>query len=399
MNKKTTDLPEPGDPIPDLFFRLIANFTYDWESWVSSDGRLLWVNDAVTRFTGYTPDECLAMTRYPLPLISREDRRRLLDRMQEAQAGITANNIEFYCQHRNGSKRWAAVSWQPMRSDDGRPLGYRASVRDIEDKRLMREQLRRHNEQLEQLVEERTAEIAKLQEQQLKIEKLAAMGELSAGVAHEINNPLAGIRNAFALLRRNLPENIKHYDKLELIDREIERISGITHQMYQLYRPSGQSATKFSIVKLVSEAISLSMPLARKRKVDIEYQLKAAEATPTLGSEEVCLREPDLKQVLLNLIRNAIQASQAGQQVLISSRLTINALYLTVKDHGHGIHQDHMDKIFRPFFSTKTEVVGQGMGLGLSVSRSIVEAMDGTIEVISEPGIGTEFSIRLPRLR
>ncbi|MCO8120898.1 ATP-binding protein [Stieleria sp. TO1_6] len=411
--KHTSDsTPQRGEPIPEHFFRLISDFTYDWESWLSCDGEVLWVNQAVARFTGYTPEECLTMDDYPIPLVAPEDRSRIARCVDEGSGGSTANNVEFRALHRDGSQCWCAVSWQPMIDASGQSLGFRASVRDISEKKQMREQLYLHNEHLEQLVQERTVRIANLEQHRLKMEKLAALGELAAGVAHEINNPLAGIRNAFALFKRNLPKQAKHYDKLELIDNEIERISGITHQMYQLYRPSQQRASTFSLKQAIDEAITLALPMSRKAKVKVVASFGSNDAgrlanpsqdvtQQTAGAASdnptVVLREGELKQVLLNLIHNAIQASEAGDQVEVAARTDEKHAFITVTDHGHGIATHVIGKIFDPFFSTKTETVGQGMGLGLSVTRGIIEAMEGTIEVASEPNVGTEFVVRLPR--
>lgn len=397
MKRHSSPTPLRSEPIPEDFFRLIADFTYDWESWLSCDGHVLWVNQAVERFTGYTPSECLAMDDYPLPLVVPADRERIAKCFVEGGAGSTANNVEFQSLHRNGSRFWVAVSWQPMIDEAGRSLGFRASVRDISEKRQMQQQLRLHNEHLEQLVQERTAQIAKLENHRLKMEKLAALGELAAGVAHEINNPLAGIRNAFTLFKRHLPTDVKHYDKLELIDDEIERISGITHQMYQLYRPSQQATSQFSISTVVAEIVTLTFPLSRKAKVEVRTQIVQSQMTGTLGGDEVCLRVGELKQVLLNLVRNAIQASQPGQHVEVSVAMNHADVTLTVTDQGHGIEKSMVDKIFDPFFSTKTEAIGQGMGLGLSVSKGIIEAMKGTIDVNSVVGMGTNFVVKLPR--
>ncbi len=397
MNRSLPDIPKRGEPVAADFFRSIANYTVDWESWLSCDGEVLWVNEAVKRFTGYLPAECLAMGDYPLPLVAPGHRQRIALYFSEASFGSTENNIEFECLHRDGSTSWVAVSWQPMTDTDGRSLGFRASVRDIAEKRQMREQLRLHNEHLEQLVQERTARVAELEQHRLKMEKLAALGELAAGVAHEINNPLAGIRNAFELLKRHIPVDVKHYDKLDLIDGEIERISGITHQMYQLYRPSQQRTSPFSLQQTVDEVILLSLPMSQKAKITIEASFEALEEANGLDDDEVVLREGELKQVLLNLIHNAIQATEAGGVVSVQSQVDARTATLTVSDPGHGISNEVIGRIFDPFFSTKAESVGQGMGLGLSITRGIVEAMNGTIDVTSEPGRGTEFVVRLPR--
>ncbi|KAA1262011.1 Transcriptional regulatory protein QseF [Rubripirellula obstinata] len=143
----------------------------DWESWLSCEGEVLWVNEAVERFTGYSPADCLAMANYPLPLITPDHREKMARYFVEAGQGSTENNIEFECLKRDGTTSWVAVSWQPMTDVAGRSLGFRVSVRDISDERKMREQLRLHNEHLEQLVQERTARVAELEQHRLKIHR------------------------------------------------------------------------------------------------------------------------------------------------------------------------------------------------------------------------------------
>ncbi|MDA8743546.1 ATP-binding protein [Rubripirellula amarantea] len=386
-----------SEEIDPEYFRAIAECTYDWESWHGSNGKLLWVNSAVERFTGYTAEECLKMDDYPYRVIDESDHARMAEYVEQMASGSSGNNIEFKVLHRDGSHRWVAVSWRPMTDANGRSLGYRTSVRDIADRRALREQLRLHNEHLEQLVQERTARVAELEKHRSKMQQLAALGELAAGVAHEINNPLAGIRNALLLIRRHLPAEVRHFEKFELIDREIDRISGITHQMYQLYRPSQQTATRFSICQTIEEVIALSQPLSRKTGVKVITAFEKLKADQDLSGSEVVLREGELKQVLLNLIHNAMQASKPGQLVSVAIETRKNHVLVDVSDEGHGIAAEHLDQIFDPFFSTKTETVGQGMGLGLSVSRSIIEAMSGSVKVTSEVGKGTRFTVTLPR--
>ncbi|TWU62135.1 ATP-binding protein [Crateriforma conspicua] len=389
--------PNPGQPIAPEYFRAIAEGTVDWEIWFSTTGDLLWVNDAVRRFTGYTPQECSAMDAFPLPLIVEEDRQRMAAHLRNAVAGSTENNVEFRVAHRDGSTPWMAMSWQPLRDDDGQSLGFRVSVRDVTEIRELREKLRLQNEHLEQLVQERTAKIAQLEEHRLKMEKLAAIGELAAGVAHEINNPLAGIRNAFALLKRHLPDTVKHYDKLSLIDDEIERISSITHQMHRLYRPSEQSASTFSIHETQRHVESLTLPTSRKHGVAVQWHFEPLPSRGTLGKDQIQLRRGELKQVLINLIHNAIQASERGQEVHVSIQPHGERFQIVVSDSGSGIPEDLIDRIFDPFVSTKVAQVGQGMGLGLSVTRGLVEGMRGDIRVESQVGRGAVFTVDLPR--
>lgn len=385
-----------GNLVDNYVFRAIADYTYDWESWNSPDGKLLWINAAVERITGFRPEECLKMDDYPLPLVAERDRGKIIEMRNDAIAGGSGNDLEFQLVHRDGSLRWGAISWQQMYDDSQHHLGFRSSVRDITDRQRLKEELRLHNDHLEQLVQERTAKIAQLEEQRLKMEKLAALGQMAAGVAHEVNNPLAGIRNAFTLFKSNLSPDDENFELLDLIDSEIERISSITHQMYQLYRPSQQSPNKIDIRRTIADITTLLQPLAAQSTVKITPQSGQCVRHEQLGPTEVILREGELRQILLNIIRNAIQASPLSGEVTIETSTSTSQVAISVTDQGEGISDDVAAKIFEPFFSTKTGT-RQGMGLGLSVSRSLAEAMGGTITISNTNNGGAQFTVVLPR--
>lgn len=369
-------------------FRAVADSTYDWESWHALDGRLVWVNRAVERVTGYTPKECLAMADYPLAMIAPEDQGKIVQMLADAKAGRSGNDMEFQSIDRRGKKRWMAVSWQPMYNDSRTHLGFRTSIRDITERWKLRDQLRLHAEHLEQLVQERTARIHQLEHQKRQMEKLAALGQLAAGVAHEINNPLAGIRNAFVLIKSDLTPDHEHYELLELIDREIERISTITHQMYQLYRRNPQSPNAFVMERAVCDVTSLLTGVAQKQGVRIETQLEE--------QNQVLLPEGEVKQILYNLIRNAVQASLPPKAVHVNVVRDEDTVQVIVSDQGAGIPKDILPFIFDPFFSTKSGGPKSGMGLGLSVSRNLIEAMGGSILVETNVGKGSRFTAIFP---
>ncbi len=400
-----------GIPLSGSTFRAVADFTYDWESWHRPDGQLVWVNFAVERFTGYSPRECLEMPDYPLPMVVPEDRLVISNVQENAKQKGSENDVEFRILHRNGQIRTLAVSYQPI-YDDQRHLGFRTSARDITERCELREQIQHYAQGLEQLVEERTSQLRKLEGQRTKMERWAALGQLSARVAHEVNNPLAGIQNAFELIKGDLQPEHRHYRLLALIDDEIERISSIMHQMGQLYRRSPQESSHFDLIETVEGVAILLKGVAARTNVRIDI-----DGLRSAGSIGVCLPEGEIKQVVYNLVINAIQASQAGQTVRIavggarsgtgspkskshSGQVAANQVgsevWLEVSDEGCGIDSAILPEIFDPFFSTKEDQGKSSMGLGLSVTRSLVESMNGRVEVESQVGKGSKFRVILP---
>jgi two-component system sporulation sensor kinase C len=399
MKRESRPAPQPEKTRPpqggagvvdDRWFRAVADYTYDWESWHGPDGRLVWVNQAVERMTGHAIGECLAMVDYPLPMIEAEDRDRVAEVLAAAVRRVSWENVEFGCRHRiAGDIRWMSIAWQSMYDPQGEYLGFRTSVRDVTERRRLRDQLRLYAEHLEQLVQERTEKLRRLEHRQRQMERLAALGQLAAGVAHEINNPLAGMRNAFELIKSSLEPDHEHYDLLSLVDREIERISGIVHQMYQLYRHAPQQPSEFEPAKIVGEVILMLESAAAKRDVTIRL-------SPPPEELRVWLAEGEVKQVLYNVVRNALQASPSGREVAVTIERRDRELVVRVADSGPGIAAVELPRIFDPFFTTKHEPGESGMGLGLSVSRSLLEAMGGRIEVETKLGVGSVFSIVLP---
>ena len=220
-------------------------------------------------------------------------------------------------------------------------------------------------------------------------EKLAAKGQLAAQIAHEINNPLAGIKNSFMLLKDAIPKEHRYYPYLGRISKEIDRISGIVHKMFGLYKPESETARDFLLDETIGEVVALLEPVCRQHEVAIAIDSSDKAAMVTLP-------EAPLTQVLYNIVKNAIEASPKGGEVRIAEKITADVLTITVCDEGNGIAEDLRTRIFEPLFTTKRGFGTAGLGLGLSVSKNIVETMGGSVYFESKAGQGTVFSIILP---
>ncbi|MBX3420072.1 MAG: PAS domain S-box protein [Pirellulaceae bacterium] len=369
-------------------FRLVADATYDWESWHQTSGQVMWINPAVERITGYTVAECLAMPRYPLPLVYEGDLARISELYAGFQNETSGNDIEFRIRHRDNHVAFVAISWQPMYDRRGRHLGCRTSIRDISERQEMRGQITRYNEHLELLVKEKTEELQQLERRRAQLEKLAALGQLAAGVAHEINNPLAGIRNAFQLIRSDLTPGASSYPLLDLVDREIERLAGMVRNMFQTFRREAEAPKPFELDEVVRQVVQMLHSTAAGRSVRLEQA--------DHGKLQVNLPEGQVKQILYNLGRNAIQACEAGKSVQFSACCQDDRVYLSVADQGSGIDDDSLPFIFEPYFSTKGTLNEPSMGLGLSICRRLVQSLGGQIRVETQAGVGSRFTVELP---
>ena len=234
-----------------------------------------------------------------------------------------------------------------------------------------------------------------LQNQLIHASKLAAIGELSTGIAHEINNPLAIIIATTGVIKDMLNPDF-HLDsspdairtELSIIDSAAFRAKSITHQLLDLGRKHQPTMVLCNIHGVLDDVLG-GLKEREFESKQIRIVKNYAEGLPEI------LIDPDaMRQVFLNLLNNAGDAIVGPGTITVSSLLLDNWVKVTVKDTGEGMDADHVKRIFDPFFTTKD--VGKGTGLGLSVSRNIVELMDGRIDVVSVKGVGSSFTVSLP---
>lgn len=239
---------------------------------------------------------------------------------------------------------------------------------------------------LEAKVEERTAELRLAYKRLIQSEKLAVIGQLAGSLAHEINNPLQAIQSGLGLVMDDLDENNPNRQDLRVILDEIEHIEVLFRQMLDFYRP-----TFYERLPLDLNAICQSSQLLMHKKLQEHNAVLTLELSPKLPL--VCADRNQIKQVLLNLLLNAAEVMPStGGEIHLKTYATGACVYLDVIDNGSGIAIEHQAHIFEPLFTTKT----RGLGLGLAISREIIEKHQGTLMMESQPGYGTTFTIVLP---
>jgi two-component system NtrC family sensor kinase len=251
--------------------------------------------------------------------------------------------------------------------------------------------LEKWNETLERRVEEKTAELQHTHERMVAVDRMASLGRLAAVVAHEINNPLAGIRTYARLLRRRFggssdPETDRI---LQMVDSESGRCGDIVKNLLTFSRSGPARFTDEDLGPIFDRCGLLLRHHAEILGVSLAFEMPAG--LPRLRCDAA-----QMQQMLLALVMNALEATPAGGRVAVAAGLDPDqkGLIVTVSDNGCGIADEHRGRIFEPFFTTKT--AGKGVGLGLAVVYGIVNRHGGRIDLESRVGSGTVFSIHLP---
>jgi len=252
-----------------------------------------------------------------------------------------------------------------------------------EERQRAEEALKEYSDRLEEMVEERTEELREAQDELVRKERLAVLGQLAGGVGHELRNPLGVISNAVYYLQTTLPdadETTKEY--LAMISSEVRNSDKIVSDLLDLSRTKLAEREEVEVSDLVAQVLERQPP---PEKVKV-----ATEIAPDLPPLLVDPRQ--IGQVLVNLITNAYDAMPEGGRLSLSAEAKKENVYLSIRDTGCGISRENMERLFEPLFTTKA----RGIGLGLAVSKNLVEVNGGSIEVESEEGKGSTFTVVLP---
>jgi signal transduction histidine kinase len=248
----------------------------------------------------------------------------------------------------------------------------------------LNEALECHRAELEQRVAERTAALRASQARVIQQEKMAAFGLLAAGIAHEVGNPLAGISSLIQMIRRK-DNNPYTNEKLELAECQLGRIQRTIRELVDFSRPASSARCRVRPLEVAEEALGIAKYYQRTKDRAITTDIPA-DLPPVRGIRD------HLTQVVLNLVLNAIDATGRGGRIHIEGHVDGHSITLSVEDDGRGVALEDRDRLFQPYFTTKPS----GTGLGLFVSRQIVEELGGSLTFRSEAARGATFLVRLP---
>ena len=394
-------------------FRSLTEATSDWVWEVDQHGVYTYASPKVLDLLGYEPEEIIGKT--PFDLMPPDEAKRIAAEFGAiVETKKPFDRLENVNLHKDGHQVVLETSGVPILDASGNLKGYRGIDRDITERKRMEDELRRYSEHLGELVEERTKQLKGSQEQLLKAERLAAIGEVATMVGHDLRNPLQAITNAVYFLKNPdatvdsvlmnerykeyfdiMPEPIRNefHEKLtktvkvrnemiNTIDESIEYADKIVFGLQDFARPKEPEPIRIGLESLIQESLSgISIPKNVKISIKHDQRLSKLYVDPN-----------QIRRVFANLTMNAIQAMENGGTLSISTNKTNGFLEVSFKDTGVGIPEENMEKIFSTFFTTKAK----GMGLGLSICKKFVELHGGTIKVESEIGKGTTVTVKLP---
>lgn len=287
---------------------------------------------------------------------------------------------------KDGVRLDAQIDAMPEQVDESRPKKMWVVVSDITAWKRAEEVLRRDKETVDLLIQERTSQLLKSQEQLSKAERLSDIGTLAATIAHELRNPLSAIKMAaYNIKRKKSGEPVEQH--IETINKKVDDSEQIISNLLFYSRLKKPTFDSVNIASLINDTLSLTLARLEQKKVRVKTSLKSLKSISIKGDGL------QLKEVFHNILNNAFDAVQekTGVVIITGSRKK-GWVEIDISDNGSGIEKENIKNLFAPFFTTKS----RGTGLGLTVSKQIVSMHRGDIGIESEKGKGTTVYIRLP---
>jgi PAS domain S-box-containing protein len=364
-------------------YQLIADHVGDIVWQLDAGLKFIYLSPAITTVLGYTTSEALGV--HVTNFLSEEGTARMKEIIQSRlkNPDQTIEPIEYKMKHKDGHWVDVEVVSSPIFDKDGHMFGFAGITRNITERKQAEQALKEYNSRLESAVEARTHELREAQQQLVRQEKLALLGQLAGNMGHELRNPLGVISNAAYYLQLTLPnaeESVKEY--LSIIGNEIRTAEKIITGLLDFSRDITADGEPVKVSGLIEQTLEhFPVPPSVQVTLNIPADLPQVYADPR-----------QMEQVLGTLIVNACQAIEEGGKLTISAKQQKETVAIAVKDTGTGIAPENIEKIFEPLFTTKL----RGIGLGLAVSKRLVKANGGKLEVQSKPGKGATFTLVLP---
>ncbi len=346
----------------------------------SPEGKFVDVNDAMIEIFGYdNKQQILSIDIEKQMFISDEDRIRFLQQLKEKGY---IQNFEIQYRKKDGEVIACLESSYAIKDKNDNILSFQGTVIDVTKRKKLEEQLKEYSSKLEQKVREKTEEL-------IQAYKLASLGRLTAGVAHEINNPLLALDGTLQMLLRKTKKDENKYHTFKQMHKVANRIKNIVEKLLLFSHPRLDKKQRANINHLIENTLAISIELIRKKKIKIKKEFQ--DDLP-----EISVIADQLQQVFMNIILNAYDAMRQGDIFTVKTqyRQKEKKIFITFQDTGCGIKKEYMSKIFDPFFTTKE--VGKGTGLGLSISYGIIKSLGGIIDFESHEGKGSTFIISFP---
>ena len=354
-----------------LRFSHVAHGTVNPLEITDTHGRIVYVNPAFERVSGYAKEELVG--KNPSVFGSGKHPRSFWQKMW---ATISSGKVwvgEIENRKRDGDPFFTQLLISPIIDSEGKIVGFFGVHRDISEQKRLERQL-------------------------IHAQKMESIGMLAAGIAHEVGNPLTSISSLVQVIQRTTQDPFVN-EKLDLVKSQITRISRIIRDLVDFSRPSNLEIQLTNINRIVREAVEI-VRVGKKAK-SISFEVNLDENIPPLP-----LVPDKLEQVFINILINAVDAMQSDDAIIlpdqqaprkriaVSTSIDTENVNIILEDNGSGISDDDMPKVFEPFFTTKK--VGQGTGLGLWVTYTIIRSFQGNISVKSRKGHGTAFTITFP---
>ena len=360
-------------------FRSIFEHVDDIVYTIEADGTFSSISPSSERMTGWLPEEWLGR---PFPsIVHPDDLPYMQELFAKAQAGESLPVFQVRILTKAGGYMASEIAANPIRRGDS--IAIIGVVRDITERKRMVEEIRKLNEELELKVQQRSRQLLQAQEELVRKEKLAVLGQVAGSVGHELRNPLGVMSNAVYYLQAVLTdadETTREY--LGIIKNEIAGSERIVSDLLDSVRTKPPQPEVVGVAELLGQTLrKLTIPPSVSVQMDIPATL------PRLRVDA-----QQIHQVFRNLISNGMEAMPDGGTLEIRAVAAANKVTISVRDSGIGMTAEQLGKLFQPLFTTKA----RGIGLGLIVVKNLTEANGGKVEVQSEPGKGTTFSITLP---